>query len=90
MLPPQSLAAFQHDDWISSVKARHGYVCCGIRDKGRWGIYKPKSSSLYLTGSYDNMARLWNSSGECVATFIGHKDAVKSVAFGSKPGKFFV
>lgn len=56
----------------------------------KWGIYKPKSSSLYLTGSYDNMARLWNSSGECVATFIGHKDAVKSVAFGSKPGKFFV
>ncbi|KAI9490380.1 WD40-repeat-containing domain protein [Zychaea mexicana] len=61
MLPPTQLSAFQHDDWISSVKAHNG---------------------LFLTGSYDNMLRLWNKSGECVATFTGHSDAVKSVAFG--------
>ncbi|KAI8079998.1 WD40-repeat-containing domain protein [Halteromyces radiatus] len=39
--------------------------------------------SLFLTGSYDNMVRLWNTSGECTHTLIGHTEAVKSVAFGS-------
>ncbi|KAI9260604.1 WD40-repeat-containing domain protein [Phascolomyces articulosus] len=61
MLPPTPLSAYQHDDWISSVKAQNG---------------------LFLTGSYDNMVRLWNKSGECIATLGGHTEAVKSVAFG--------
>ncbi|KAI9482941.1 MAG: WD40-repeat-containing domain protein [Benjaminiella poitrasii] len=39
-------------------------------------------NGLFLTGAYDNMVRLWNSSGECVSTLLGHTDAVKSVAFG--------
>ncbi|KAG2184954.1 hypothetical protein INT43_000867 [Umbelopsis isabellina] len=64
MLPPTPVSAFQHDDWISSVKGKH-------------------TSQLFLTGSYDSMVRLWNMSGECVATLEGHADAVKSVAFGS-------
>ncbi|KAI8339292.1 WD40-repeat-containing domain protein [Blakeslea trispora] len=41
---------------------------------------------LFLTGSYDNMVRLWNSMGECTATLIGHTDAVKSVSFGQVTG----
>lgn len=41
---------------------------------------------LFLTGSYDSMVRLWNMSGECVATLEGHADAVKSVAFGATAG----
>ncbi|KAI7893549.1 WD40-repeat-containing domain protein [Mucor mucedo] len=61
MLPPTPLTAYQHDDWISSVKGHNG---------------------LFATGSYDNMVRLWNSTGECVGTFMGHADSVKSVAFG--------
>ncbi|GAB5593834.1 ribosome bioproteinsis protein ytm1 [Umbelopsis nana] len=64
MLPPTPVSAFQHDDWISSVKGQH-------------------TSQLFLTGSYDSMVRLWNMSGECVATLEGHADAVKSVAFGA-------
>lgn len=39
-------------------------------------------NGLFLTGSYDNMVRLWNTSGECVATLMGHDDSVKSVTFG--------
>ncbi|CAO3650879.1 unnamed protein product [Cunninghamella blakesleeana] len=39
--------------------------------------------SLFLTGSYDNMVRLWNTSGECTHTLIGHAEVVKSVVFGS-------
>jgi WD40 repeat protein len=42
---------------------------------------------LFVTGAYDNMVRLWNSSGECVSTLIGHTDSVKSVAFGKVNGK---
>lgn len=61
MLPPIPLTAYQHDDWISSVKGFNG---------------------LFATGSYDNMVRLWNTTGECISTLIGHSDAVKSVAFG--------
>ncbi|CAO0801899.1 unnamed protein product [Mucor circinelloides] len=61
MLPPVPLTAYQHDDWISSVKGFNG---------------------LFATGSYDNMVRLWNTTGECISTLIGHSDAVKSVAFG--------
>ncbi|CAO3657977.1 unnamed protein product [Umbelopsis ramanniana] len=67
MLPPTPVSAFQHDDWISSVKGQ-------------------QSSQLFLTGSYDSMVRLWNMSGECVATLEGHADAVKSVAFGATTG----
>lgn len=66
MLPPIPLTAYQHDDWISSVKGHNG---------------------LFATGSYDNMVRLWNTSGECIGTFMGHNDAVKSVAFGEVTGK---
>lgn len=40
-------------------------------------------NGLFATGSYDNMVRLWNTSGECVATLLGHTDAVKSVAFAN-------
>ncbi|KAI9306896.1 WD40-repeat-containing domain protein [Cunninghamella echinulata] len=39
--------------------------------------------NLFLTGSYDNMVRLWNTSGECTHTLIGHTEAIKSVAFGA-------
>lgn len=65
MLPPTPLTAYQHDDWISSVKGHNG---------------------LFATGSYDNMVRLWNSTGECIGTFMGHTDSVKSVAFGQVNG----
>ncbi|KAI8388800.1 nuclear protein Ytm1p [Radiomyces spectabilis] len=41
------------------------------------------SKGLFLTGSYDNMVRLWNTSGQCIATLSGHTDSVKSVAFGA-------
>ncbi|CAG8440041.1 13062_t:CDS:10 [Ambispora leptoticha] len=63
MLPPSSLSAYQHDDWVSSVRGHEqGY---------------------FLTGSYDNNARIWNPSGECLQTFVGHDAPIKSVAWVS-------
>ncbi|RGB33320.1 WD repeat domain 12 [Rhizophagus diaphanus] len=35
----------------------------------------------FLTGSYDNRVRIWNTSGECLQTFIGHNAPVKSVSW---------
>ncbi|CAG8490689.1 11502_t:CDS:2 [Ambispora gerdemannii] len=63
MLPPTSLSAYQHDDWVSSVKGH---------DQG-----------YFLTGSYDNNVRIWNASGECLQTFVGHNAPIKSVAWVS-------
>ncbi|KAG9290333.1 hypothetical protein G9A89_007064 [Geosiphon pyriformis] len=63
MLPPAPLSAYQHDDWISSVKSHN---------KG-----------FFLTGSYDNKVRIWNKSGKCIHTLVGHQGPVKSVAWGS-------
>lgn len=36
---------------------------------------------MTLTGSYDHVARMWNSSGELVATLDGHSAPVKAVAW---------
>jgi WD40 repeat protein len=34
--------------------------------------------------SYDEKARLWNvSSGECIATLIGHSDGINTACFSS-------
>ncbi|PKK59191.1 ribosome biogenesis protein WDR12 [Rhizophagus irregularis] len=35
----------------------------------------------FLTGSYDNHVRIWNTSGECLQTFIGHNAPIKSVSW---------
>ncbi|ORZ00577.1 WD40-repeat-containing domain protein [Syncephalastrum racemosum] len=40
----------------------------------------------FLTGSYDNQTRVWNTSNECISTLVGPKDAVKTVAFGAFEG----
>ena len=38
-----------------------------------------KSQPLILTGSFDGLARIWNRSGETIATLGGHSKAIKSV-----------
>jgi len=40
---------------------------------------------MTLTGSYDHAARMWNSSGELVATLDGHSAPVKAVAWIPHP-----
>jgi len=39
------------------------------------------AGELFLTGSYDNAARVWNESGGLVATLQGHTDVVTSVGW---------
>ncbi|KAI9294659.1 WD40 repeat-like protein [Neoconidiobolus thromboides FSU 785] len=37
------------------------------------------SQGLILTGSYDNLVRVWDKSSQCIATLKGHNSTIKSV-----------
>ncbi|CAG8502747.1 18261_t:CDS:10 [Acaulospora morrowiae] len=42
---------------------------------------KGHNQSLFLTGSYDNNVRVFNTSGECLQTLVGHLAPIKSVSW---------
>lgn len=65
VVPPKFQAAFQHDDWVSSVSTA---VCDG-----------DSTLTRILSGSYDGIARVWNLSGQVLAEAPGHSSAIKSV-----------
>ncbi|KAF0429172.1 ribosome biogenesis protein WDR12 [Gigaspora margarita] len=44
---------------------------------------KGYNKSLFLTGSYDNHVRIFNTSGECLQTLLGHIAPIKSVEWVS-------
>ena len=75
IVPPKFQAAFQHDDWVSSVSVHGG----GGDGGGR-----------ILSGSYDGIARVWNLSGRVLAEAPGHVSAVKSVKWLGGDGARFV
>ncbi|KAL7636775.1 UNVERIFIED_CONTAM: hypothetical protein RMT77_012529 [Armadillidium vulgare] len=44
-----------------------------------------KDGTLFITGSYDRTAKIWNfKNGKCVATLTGHDDVVYDVKFANK------
>ncbi|CAG8525155.1 39128_t:CDS:2 [Gigaspora margarita] len=50
---------------------------------------KGYNKSLFLTGSYDNHVRIFNTSGECLQTLLGHIAPIKSVEWVSlKDGQY--
>ncbi|KAI5849978.1 WD40-repeat-containing domain protein [Tricharina praecox] len=64
-VPPKFLTSFQHDDWVSSVAASTA------TNKQR--------APVVLTGSYDGIARVWNTSGAVLCEAAGHQAAIKAV-----------
>lgn len=64
-VPPKFLTSFQHDDWVSSV------ATSTATNKRR--------EPVVLTGSYDGIARVWNTSGQVLCEAGGHQSAIKSV-----------
>lgn len=64
VVPPKFQAAFQHDDWVSSVSTA---VFDGDNTLTR-----------ILSGSYDGIARVWDLSGQVLAEAPGHNSAIKS------------
>lgn len=73
LIPPLYEASFEHDDWVSSVDILSGkHVSPG--------------QERILSGSYDGLLRIWNTSGQVIATSPGpsaggHTSSVKTAKF---------
>ncbi|KAF2733729.1 WD40 repeat-like protein [Polyplosphaeria fusca] len=65
LIPPLHVASFEHDDWISDVD-----VLSHTSPAGAWS--KPGSiqsgQERILSASYDGLLRVWNLSGDVIAT----------------------
>lgn len=76
VLPPKFLSSFNNDDWISSIDSLGSMEMDNI-------VTAPK----ILTGSYDGIVRIYNSSGKVETQLSGHSQPVKAVKFIS-PTRF--
>lgn len=81
VLPPKFLSSFSNDDWISSIDSISSMELPGT-DKTSI-VTAPK----ILTGSYDGIVRIYNSSGKVETQLTGHSQPVKAVKFIS-PTRF--
>ncbi|KAK6441054.1 ribosome biogenesis protein ytm1 [Oleoguttula sp. CCFEE 5521] len=75
LIPPQTIASYEHDDWVSSVD-----VLSGSSQAARWSSQSPQQSRI-LSGSFDGLIRVWGMSSDLLATGTGHSSAVKSAKF---------
>ena len=82
LIPPVYEASFEHDDWVSSVD-----VLSQTSAAGRWsGESFVAGQDRILSGSYDGLLRIWNSSGQVIATspsgsLGGHSSSIKAAKF---------
>ncbi len=80
LLPPQFLASFSNEDWISSIDSLGTMTANGSDGEV---ITAPK----VLTGSYDGIVRIYNMHGNVETQLSGHRQSVKAVKFIS-PTRF--
>jgi ribosome biogenesis protein YTM1 len=84
LIPPLYEASFEHDDWVSCID-----VLSGSSKAGSWnGQNVAAGQERILSGSYDGLLRLWNKSGQIIATSSssssgGHTSSIKSAKFVS-------
>lgn len=81
LIPPSHVASFEHDDWVSSVD-----VLSETSLAARWAKEAYTQQDRILSGGYDGVLRMWNTSGEVVATSAsgaegGHTNSVKAARF---------
>lgn len=82
LIPPKYEASFEHDDWVSAVD-----VLSATSPAGLWsGDAFTAGHDRILSASYDGLLRIWNSSGDVVATSPagshgGHSASVKAAKF---------
>jgi ribosome biogenesis protein YTM1 len=82
LIPPLYEASFEHDDWVSCVD-----VLSGSSAAGTWaGGETIGGQERILSGSYDGLLRVWNKSGQTIATSAtasagGHMSSIKSAKF---------
>ncbi|KAK6071799.1 ribosome biogenesis protein ytm-1 [Seiridium cupressi] len=84
LIPPVYQASFEHDDWITGID-----VLSSTSPAGVWtGESLPQGQNRILSAAYDGLLRIWNASGEIVATSPsasngGHSAAIKTAKFMS-------
>lgn len=80
LIPPTHVASFEHDDWVSSVD-----VLSGSSNAAKWAgsDYDASRQAKILSGSFDGIVRVWDTSANLVATGTGHSASVKSAKFVS-------
>jgi ribosome biogenesis protein len=82
LIPPMHVASFEHDDWVRCVDTlSHGSIA------GIWhGSNLASSQECILSGSDDGLLRVWNKSGQAIATSPGytaggHSSSIHSARF---------
>lgn len=81
-LPPQYVASFEHDDWVSAVDV----LSSSSSASKQTSILTATEQPLVLSASYDGHLRLWNSSSQVIgisptASNGGHASFIKSAKF---------
>lgn len=82
LIPPLFEASFEHDDWVSCVD-----VLSSSSAAGSWrGSDVTAGNERILSGSYDGLLRVWNKSGQIIATSPsasagGHTSSIKAAKF---------
>ncbi|KAH6626910.1 WD40-repeat-containing domain protein [Chaetomium sp. MPI-SDFR-AT-0129] len=82
LIPPVYEASFEHDDWVSAVD-----VLSASSASGRWsGDNFRRGQDRILSASYDGLLRIWNASGQVIATSPsgshgGHTASIKAAKF---------
>ena len=82
LIPPLFEASFEHDDWVSCVD-----VLSESSPARSWGGAElVPGQERILSGSYDGLLRVWNKSGQIVATSSsagagGHTAGIKSARY---------
>lgn len=82
LIPPAHVASFEHDDWVSSLD-----LLSTTSPAGKWDSASLQAGQdRLLSGSYDGLLRIFNTSQELLATSVspsegGHAAPVKAVKF---------
>ncbi|KAK8197793.1 putative microtubule associated protein [Phyllosticta capitalensis] len=82
LIPPLHVASYEHDDWVSSVD-----VLSATSPAARWGSEIAQGNERILSGCYDGLLRVWNTStSEVIATSPGaigggHTNYITSAKF---------
>jgi WD40 repeat protein len=64
LVPPLNVTSFEHDDWVSAVD-----VLSQTSPVGAWaGGSVQSGQERILSASYDGLIRVWNTSGDVLAT----------------------
>ncbi|KAF2134330.1 ribosome biogenesis protein YTM1 [Dothidotthia symphoricarpi CBS 119687] len=64
LVPPLNVTSFEHDDWVSAVDVLSRSSAAGI-----WsGASIQSGQERILSASYDGLVRVWNTSGDVLAT----------------------